>query len=72
MRKYDFVVWSEEGKWTAHSPAMPGVYGIGRTRKRAEADLFEAMTERAVHLREIGEQLPPARAIGVGTLTLHS
>jgi predicted RNase H-like HicB family nuclease len=71
MRKYDFVVWSEEGKWTAHCPDVPGVYGIGKTRKRAEADLKEAMTEMAAHLREKGERLPPARGFATGTLTLH-
>jgi predicted nucleotidyltransferase len=34
----------QDGTWTAQDPAIPGVYGMGPSRKTALADLAEALT----------------------------
>jgi hypothetical protein len=43
MKTYDTITWKEEGVWTAHSPSVPGVYGLGSTRDTANRDLREAL-----------------------------
>jgi predicted phosphodiesterase len=40
--KSKIVITVENGVWTAHDPAVPGVYGLGSSRKAALADLVEA------------------------------
>jgi len=53
---YDYIAWREEGVWTAHSPSLPGVYGVGKTRDQAERDLFESVDELMDYLDEIDER----------------
>lgn len=50
--------WKEEGMWTAHAPAVPGVYGLGDTPKEAEDDLVEALELMFEYLDEVGEAHP--------------
>jgi predicted RNase H-like HicB family nuclease len=57
VKTYDVVIWKEEGIWTAHSPSVPGVYGLGSTREIANRDLKEALALLSHYLREIGESL---------------
>ena len=40
--KSKIVITKEDGIWSAHDPAVPGVYGLGPSRKAALADLVEA------------------------------
>lgn len=40
--KTKIVITEEDGIWSAHDPAVPGVYGLGPSRKAALADLVEA------------------------------
>jgi predicted RNase H-like HicB family nuclease len=68
MQTYDYIAWQDEGKWTAHSPAAPGVYGVGPTRRAAEQDLHQALLELLAHLRDIGEAPPANKGIIQGTL----
>jgi len=63
MRTYDVLTWEEEGVWTAHSPSVPGVYGLGSTPDVADRDLKDALDTLAEYLREIGESLPRARRL---------
>jgi predicted RNase H-like HicB family nuclease len=51
MKRDDYVAWKDEGKWVVHSPSVPGVYGLGSTRKRAEQDFIEALRALLDHLR---------------------
>jgi predicted RNase H-like HicB family nuclease len=44
VKNYDVVIWKEEGVWTAHSPSVPGAYGLGSTVDDAKRDLGEALT----------------------------
>jgi predicted RNase H-like HicB family nuclease len=39
----DLVFVEEEGKWSAHDPTVPGAYGLGDSKKAAEADLREML-----------------------------
>jgi predicted RNase H-like HicB family nuclease len=68
--RYAYITWTEEGQWTAHSPSVPGVYGVGRTRDRAVADLGEALDEMFDYLAEIGERAPRPRRFDTGYLEL--
>lgn len=56
--RYEYITWVEEGQWAAHSPSVPGVYGVGKTRIQAVSDLEEALGEMRAYLDEIGEHLP--------------
>jgi predicted RNase H-like HicB family nuclease len=67
---YDYVSWKESGVWTAHCPAVPGVYGLGDTSAQAVADLREALNELDDYLDEIGESLPSAGKVRTGELRL--
>lgn len=67
---YDYAAWQEAGQWTAHCPAVPGVYGLGRTSAAAVADLKEALRELDSYLEEIGESLPAAGKFRTGELSL--
>ena len=58
MRMYDVITWEEEGIWTAHSPSVPGVYGLGSTPDIANRDLSEALSLLSEYLQEIGEPMP--------------
>ncbi len=67
-REFDCISWLEEGQWTAHSPSVPGVYGLGRTRAAAEKDLADGLDDLFVYLEDIGERQPTPRRIAVGTV----
>jgi len=45
-----YITWKEEGVWTAHCPAVSGVYGLGSTVRAAVADLRSALREMRAYL----------------------
>lgn len=55
---YHYIAWKEEGYWNVHSPALPGVYGWGRTLAAAKKDFLEAAHALFDYLDEIGERPP--------------
>lgn len=67
---YKYVAWKEEGVWTAHCPAIPGVYGLGSSVAASVSDLEEALRLLAEHVAELGERLPRGGQISVGTLEI--
>ena len=67
-REFDCILWLEEGMWTAHSPSVPGVYGLGRTRGAAEKDLVDGLYDLFTYLEDIGERQPSPRRFAVGTV----
>lgn len=67
---YTVLTWQEEGVWSAMSPSVPGVFGLGSTRVAAENDFTEALSTLADYLDEIGEPLPPAQRIYVRDLSV--
>ena len=68
--QYDYIAWRESGLWTAHSPSLPGVYGIGKSRPQAENDLFEAVDELLDYLDEIGERAPKPVRLSQATMSV--
>lgn len=67
--KYDFTTWEEGGVWTSHAPAIPGVYGVGKTADEAEEDLEEATGFLFEYLDEIGEEHPKPSKFRVGRMS---
>jgi len=70
-QSYDSIAWKDEGLWTAHSPSIPGVYGLGRTKARAERDLADALGTLFEYLKKIGEARPAPRRLVVGAVTVR-
>jgi predicted phosphodiesterase/predicted RNase H-like HicB family nuclease len=56
LLKNKLVFTEEDGTWTAHDPAVEGVYGIGPTRKAAKADLREALELLGDHVASQAEE----------------
>lgn len=71
-KKYEFVAWKDEGVWTAHSPSVAGVYGLGSTMAAAQKDLADAIAELLDYLREIGERAPVPKRFAVGVLNVEA
>jgi uncharacterized protein with HEPN domain/predicted RNase H-like HicB family nuclease len=55
VRMQDFVLWQEEGIWSAVAPPVQGVYGTGPTVAAARDDLIEALRTMASYLKSVGE-----------------
>ena len=55
---YRFVTWREDGIWSTMSPAVPGVFGLGKTRAAAEADFKSSLYDLLAYLREIKVSRP--------------
>lgn len=66
-KKYEYVAWKDEGRWVVHSPSVPGVYGLGRSKAAAKEDFSQALSLLIEHLRSIDEPLPRARPLEIGT-----
>lgn len=71
MRRYDYVAWKDEGVWSVHSPSVPGVYGLGATRRAAEADFAESLAEMLAYLEDIGEQPPRPKRLVAGAVEIR-
>lgn len=69
-KTYEYVVWQDEELWTAHSPAIPGVYGVGETKIRAVRDLLDAVNTLFDYLAEIGEPPPKPKKVSSGAITV--
>ena len=67
--RYPYIAWKDEGRWVVHSPSVPGVYGLGRTKSVAEKDFSVALDLMLSYLREIGERLPAPLPLTIGTVT---
>ena len=67
---YTFVAVQEDGVWGITCPSLPGVFGVGKTRKAAEKDFAGALETLAEYLDEIDEELPPPQRVALGTLRI--
>lgn len=67
---YTFVAVQEDGVWGVTCPSLPGVFGVGKTRKAAERDFAGALETLAEYLDEIGEKLPPPQRVALGSLRI--
>lgn len=70
MSTYHTIAWKEDGTWTAHAPSVPGVYGLGRTRRQAEDDLVEALELMFDYLDEVGDPRPAPSPVVHGEVRL--
>lgn len=70
MANYEFISWEEDGVWSSHVPAIPGVYGIGSSARAAEKDLAEGLELLSEYLTEIGEHLPRPKSVRVGQVRI--
>jgi len=65
MARHDVMVWKEDGVWTAHSPALVGVYGTGITKRKALDDYVAAANLMLSYMDELGEAPPKRMPIDV-------
>ena len=56
--RYPIAICEDEGTIVAHSPCVPGAYGLGDTEAEAVSDLRESLELMLTHIRECGEELP--------------
>jgi predicted RNase H-like HicB family nuclease len=67
---YSYVAWKDEGMWTVHTPSVPGLYGVGKTRRAAERDFRQALSLLLAYLDEIGEAPPKPTPVYTGKLAV--
>jgi predicted RNase H-like HicB family nuclease len=67
---YTFVAVQEHGAWGVTCPSLPGVFGVGKTRKEAEKDFAGSLETLANYLDEIGEKLPTPQRVAIGSLSI--
>ncbi len=67
---YKYLAWKEGPAWTAHAPAIPGAYGVGRSRAEAVKDLGEMIELLGSYLHEVGEPMPKAVVVVVGRIAI--
>jgi predicted RNase H-like HicB family nuclease len=67
----DYIAWKDEGQWSAHSPSVPGVYGLGETRQEAISDLIEGVGEMLDYLDEIGADRPAKKRLVSGVIEVR-
>ena len=65
---YTVISWKEDGIWSAMSPSVSGVFGLGRTRAHAERDFMDALRTLLGYLGEIGEPAPRPKNVITSTV----
>jgi predicted RNase H-like HicB family nuclease len=65
---YTFVAVREDRLWGVTCPSLPGVFGVGKTRKAAERDFAGAARTLVEYLDDIGEALPTPRPVHLGSV----
>jgi predicted RNase H-like HicB family nuclease len=65
---YTFIATREDGVWGVTCPSLPGVFGVGKSRKAAERDFAGATRTLVEYLDEIGEALPTPWPVYLGSV----
>lgn len=65
---YAFIATREDGLWGVTCPSLPGVFGVGKSRKAAERDFAGAARTLVEYLDEIGEERPTPRPVHLGSV----
>ena len=65
---YTFVAVREDRLWGVTCPSLPGVFGVGKSRKAAERDFAGAARTLVEYLDEIGEDLPKSKPVHLGSV----
>lgn len=71
-RKYPIVVVREKKEYWAYIPDIPGIYGRGKTAKKAKEDIQQALSLYIEDCLADGDKVPisTARIVDVGTLSI--
>ena len=71
-RKYPIVVVKERKEYWAYIPDIPGVYGRGKTAKKAKQNIHQALSLYIEDCLADGDKIPvsSAKIVGVGTLSV--
>jgi predicted RNase H-like HicB family nuclease len=71
-RKYPIVVGKEKREYWAYISDIPGIYGRGKTAKKATEDIRQALSLYVDDCLAEGDKIPvsSARVVGVDTLSI--
>ena len=71
-RKYPIVVVQEKKEYWAYIPDIPGIYGRGKTVKKAKEDIRQALSLYIEDCLADGDKIPvsSAKVVGIGTLSI--
>ena len=71
-RKYPIVVVKEKKDYWAYIPDIPGIYGRGKSAKKAKADIYQALSLYIEDCLADGDRVPvsSARIVDVDTLSI--
>ena len=71
-RKYPIIVIKEKREYWNYIPDIPGVYGRGKTTKRAKKDIRQALTLYIEDCLADGDKVPrsSAKVVGIDSLSI--
>jgi predicted RNase H-like HicB family nuclease len=71
-RKYPIVVVREKKEYWAYIPDIPGIYGRGKSAKKAKEDIHRALSLYIEDCLADGDQVPTssAKVVDVDTLSI--
>lgn len=65
-RRYQIIVWQEDGHWFGRGLELPFTFGDGKTPQRAIADCREGLITTVASMIEEGEVPPPPAMTSTG------
>jgi predicted RNase H-like HicB family nuclease len=71
-RKYPIVIVREKKEYWAYIPDIPGIYGRGKSAKKAKEDIREALSLYIEDCLADGDKVPvsSARVVDIDTLSI--
>ena len=71
-RKYPIIIIKEKREYWAYIPDIPGVYGRGKTTKRAKEDIRQALSLYIEDCLTDGDKVPrsSAKVVGIDSLSI--
>lgn len=71
-RKYPIIIIKEKREYWAYIPDIPGVYGCGKTTKRAKEDIRQALSLYIEDCLADGDKVPrsSAKVVGIDSLSI--
>ncbi len=71
-RKYPIVIVREKKEYWAYIPDIPGIYGRGKSTKKAKEDIHQALSLYIEDCLADGDKVPvsSARVVDIDTLSI--
>ncbi len=71
-RRYPIVVVKEKKEYWSYIPDIPGIYGWGKTAKKAKEDIRQALSLYIEDCLAEGDKIPTssARVVGIDILSI--